>query len=235
MNLTIASLAAQALVGQRRGWTLLALPACLVALAVGLHIFAPGTSSTQVLSGLGYPVLLPLVALLATSWVLGPEIDDGSIVYLLAKPVNRYVVAISKFVVAWVATMLAGALPLWGVAMLVDGGATRWAFAWLVAAVVAGTAYCALFLALSALTRHAVVVGLLFVLMWEGLLGGLLSGIAWVSVRQWGLRAATALHERIFGPELSLTYALSAALVVTIGGVWLAGDRLRSFTVRGDE
>lgn len=235
MNLTIASLAAQALVGQRRVWTLLALPACLVALALGMHVFAPGTSGTAVLNGLGYPVLLPLVALLATSAVLGPEIDDGSIVYLLVKPVNRYVVAVSKYAVAWGATMLAGALPLWGVAMIVDGGATRWAFAWFVAAVVAGTAYCAIFLALSALTRHAVVVGLLFVLMWEGLLGGLLTGIAWVSGRQWGLRAATELHGRIFGPELSLPYALGAALLVTVGGIWLAGDRLRSFTVRGDE
>ena len=88
MNLTIASLAAQALVGQRRVWTLLALPACLVALALGMHVFAPGTSGTAVLNGLGYPVLLPLVALLATSAVLGPEIDDGSIVYLLVKPAH---------------------------------------------------------------------------------------------------------------------------------------------------
>ncbi|MDO5711883.1 MAG: ABC transporter permease subunit [Micrococcales bacterium] len=235
MNVTISALAVQALVGQRRVWTLLALPACLIALAVGLRVFAPGASSGQVLSSLGYPVLLPLVALLATSSVLGPEIDDGSIVYLLAKPVNRYVVAMSKYVVAWAATILVGALPLWGVAMLIDGGATRRALAWGVAAAVAGTTYCALFLALSALTRHAVVVGLLFVLMWEGLLGGLLAGIAWVSVRQWGLRAATALHEGITGPELSLAYALGAALVVTIGGIWLTGDRLRSFTVRGDE
>ncbi len=235
MNRTIAALAAQALTGQRRVWTLVALPLCLLALTVGLQTFAPGAASQQVLSGLGYPILLPLVALLATSSVLGPEIDDGSIVYLLAKPVNRYVVAVSKYVVAWVATMLAGALPLWGVAALIDGGATRWALAWGVAAALAGTTYCAIFLALAALTRHAVVVGLLFVLMWEGLLGGLLSGIAWVSVRQWGLRVASSLHEGIFGPDLATSYALIAAAIVTVGGVWIAGQRLCSFTARTDE
>ena len=45
-----------------------------------------------------FTLALPLVALLATSAVLGPEVDDGSIVYLLAKPVNRYGLAISKYV-----------------------------------------------------------------------------------------------------------------------------------------
>ena len=34
-------------------------------------------------------------AILATSSVLGPEVDDGSIVYLLSKPVNRDGIAIS--------------------------------------------------------------------------------------------------------------------------------------------
>ena len=62
--------------------------------------------------GLGFTLALPLVALLAATAVLGPEIDDGSIVYLLAKPVNRHGVAISKCAVALGATLLLGALPM---------------------------------------------------------------------------------------------------------------------------
>ena len=36
-------------------------------------------------------------------------------------------------------------------------------------------------------------------------------------------------------PGTGLTYALVAAALVTAGSVWFAGDRLRSFTLRGDE
>src|SRR5690606_5336715 len=124
---------------------------------------------------LGHPLVLPPVALLATSAVLGPEVDDGSIVYLLAKPVNRHAVAISNWVVAWGATIVVGAGGVLAAGLVAGGG--EQAAAWLVAASVAGTAYSALFLALSAFTRHAVVVGLLVVLIWESLLGNILSGV----------------------------------------------------------
>ncbi len=234
MNLTIARLATSALLGARRAWALLAFPACLLALALAMRLFAPGSASAEVVANLAYPIVLPLVALLATSSVLGPEIDDGSIVYLLAKPVNRYVVAVSKYVVAWVATMVAGVLPLLATGWIIDGMLTRGTQAWALGGVLAGTVYCAVFLALAAVTRLAVVVGLLFMLMWEGALGGLLSGIAWVSVRQWGARLAEARDAWITAPDLPLGYALGAAAVVTLAATWLAGDRLRSFTLRGD-
>lgn len=234
MNPTISRLAVHALLGAKRGWTLLAFPVVLVLIAFAMRTFAQGSTSAELISGLAYPVLLPLVALLATSSVLGPEVDDGSIVYLLAKPVNRYVVATSKFVVAWVATMIAGVAPLPLAAWIIDGMLTRGTQAWTVAGLVAGTAYCALFLALVAVTRYAVVFGLLFVLLWEGALGGLLSGIAWVSVRQWGARIAENVDRFIVAPDLPLTYAIAALAVVTLGGVFWAGDRLRSFTLRGE-
>lgn len=234
MNLTIVRLAAAALLGARRVWALLAFPAALLLLALAMRLLAEGSTSEQIVAALGYPIVLPLVALLATSSVLGPEIDDGSIVYLLAKPVNRYVVALSKYVVAWVATMLAGVLPLPLAGLLLDGMLSQATRAWTLGGVVAGTVYCALFLALAAITRYAVVFGLLFVLMWEGALGGLLTGIAWVSVRQWGARVAQTQDSWVSAPDLPLTYALIAAVVVTVGGAWLAGDRLRSFTLRGE-
>ena len=166
--------------------------------------------------------------------MLGPEIDDGSIVYPLAKPVNRHVVALSKYAVAWAATMVAGVLPLPLAGLLLDGMLSQATRAWTLGAVLAGTGYCAVFLALAAITRYAVVFGLLFVLMWEGALGGLLTGIAWVSVRQWGARVAQTQDHWVAAPDLPLAYAVTAAVVVTVGGVWLAGDRLRSFTLRGE-
>ena len=99
----------------------------------------------------------------------------------------------------------------------------------------AGTAYTALFLGLAALTRHAVVVGLLFVLLWEGLLGGLLDGIRWLAIGAWGQEVAAAVSDAVDDPGTGLVYAVLAAAVLTAGSLWFASDRLRSFTLRGDE
>ena len=188
MNATIVKLAAQALLGRRRFWLLLAFPVLLVALTVTIAALTDGDAAWPLMPGLGYPVVLPLVAVLAASSVLGPEVDDGSIVYLLAKPVSRHAVAVSKWVVAWAATLLAGALPLYVSALVAGGGAGRRRG---VAAVVAGTTYSALFLAVSAVTRHAVIVSLIFVLIWEGLLGDLLSGVAWLRSPSGGCGSGT--------------------------------------------
>jgi ABC-2 type transport system permease protein len=232
MNATIAKLALQALLGRRRFYLLLAFPVLLIALVSLITALADGDAAFDILPGLGYPLVLPLVAILAASSVLGPEVDDGSIIYLLAKPVSRYGVAISKWVVALAATLTAGALPIL-VAALITGDSTR-AWALFVGAVVAGTTYSALFLAISAVTRHAVIASLMFVLIWESLLGNLFSGIAWLSIGQWGLRTGHGISDYL--PDVvNLTYATIASLLVTVVGVWFAGDRLRSFSLRGDE
>ena len=232
MNGTIAKLALQALLGRRRFYLLLAFPVLLLALVVLVTVLTDGDAAFEILPGLGYPLVLPLVAILAASSVLGPEVDDGSIVYLLAKPVNRHGVAISKWVVALGATLTAGALPIL-VAALVTGDGTR-AVALFVGAVVAGTTYSALFLAISSLTRHAVVASLMFVLVWESLLGNLFTGVAWLSIGQWGLQVGHALSDELPDPA-NLGYAVVASLFVTVVGVWLAGDRLRSFSLRGED
>ena len=233
MNRTIATLAMQALLGRRRVWLVLAFPVAVIALTVLVTVLS-GTSDAgwSMVSVLAYPLVVPLVAILCTSSVLGPEVDDGSIVYLLSKPVSRHAVAFSKWVVAWLATLVAG-----GGAVLVSGlvaGDAEQALAWTVGACVAGTAYTGAFLALSAATRHAVVVGLLFVLIWENLLGSLLSGVAWLSIGRWGVEVGHQVSSALDDP-VSLWWAIAASLVVAVGGVWFAGDRLRSFALRGDE
>lgn len=233
MNATIIKLALQALLGRRRFWLLLALPLALIGLTVLIKVLSSDSEATwPMISFLGYPLVLPLVAILAASSVLGPEVDDGSIVYLLSKPVSRHAIALSKWVVAWAATMIVGSLGVL-VAGLVAGGGER-ALGWWVAALVAGTAYSAFFLALSAFTRHAVVAALMFVLIWEGLAGGLLSGVAWLSIGQWGIRIGHEISGLLDDPA-NLPWSILASLAVTVGGVWFAGDRLRSFSLTGDE
>ena len=232
INATIARLALQALLGRRRFFLLLAFPVLLIGLVALVTALTDGDAAFEILPGLGYPLVLPLVAILAASSVLGPEVDDGSIVYLLAKPISRHGIAISKWLVALGATLAAGALPIL-VAALVTGDSTR-AFALFVGAVVAGTTYSALFLAISAVTRHAVIASLMFVLIWESLLGNLFSGVAWLSIGQWGLRIGHTISAELPDPA-NLPYAIIASALVALVGVWFAGDRLRSFSLRGED
>jgi ABC-2 type transport system permease protein len=235
MNSTIARLSAQALFGRRRGVVLVLIPGILVVLSIIIRALTDEGVGYDAVANLGFTLALPIVALLAAAAVLGPEVDDGSIVYLLAKPVSRHTIAFSKYAVAWAATMALGAFPLMVSGLVLDASDPRQAVGWLVAGVVAGTTYTALFLGLASLTRHAVVAGLLFVLLWEGLLGNLLTGIRWLAIGAWGRDAGHAVSDVLEASDTGLTYALVAAAIVTIGSVWFAGDRLRSFTLRGDE
>lgn len=233
MNRTIIKLALQALLGRRRFWLLIALPLALIGLTAVIRALSSDPDAAwPMISFLGYPLVLPLVAILAASSVLGPEVDDGSIVYLLSKPVSRHAIAISKWLVAWSATLAVGSIGVFTAGLVAGGG--EQALGWWVAALIAGTTYSALFLALSSLTRHAVVIGLIFVLIWEGLAGGFLSGVAWLSVGQWGIRIGHSVSSQLDDP-VNLLWALLASLAVTLGGVWFAGDRLRSFALTGDE
>ena len=235
LNPTILRLSRQALLGRRRGLVLVLIPAVLIVLAVVVAALTHDAVGYDAVLGLGFTLALPLVALLAATAVLGPEVDDGSIVYLISKPVSRHVVALSKFVVAWAATIGLGALPLLVAGLVLDGSDVRHAVAWGLGGAVAGTAYTAGFLALAAFTRHAVVIGLLFTLLWEGLLGSLLTGIRWVSIGAWGRGVAEEVSPLVTGGGTGLTYALVAAAVLSVAALWFTGDRLRSFTLRGDE
>jgi ABC-2 type transport system permease protein len=235
MNPTILRLSGQALLGRRRGLVLVLIAAVLVALAVVVRALTDRSAGYEAVANLGFTLALPLVALLAATAVLGPEVDDGSIVYLLSKPVSRHVIATSKYVVAWAATMALGALPLLGAGLVLDASDPRQAVGWAIGGAAAGTAYTALFTALAAVTRNAVVIGLLFVLLWEGVLGNLLTGIRWVAIGAWGREIAAQISPVLADAETGLAYAVVGVALVSVVSLWFTGDRLRSFTLRGDE
>ncbi len=229
-------LALQALAGQRRGLLLAGLPLLLVATAGVLRALTGGpVSASLVVLELGLALVVPLVALLAANGVLGPEIDDGSVVYLLSTPVSRYAVALSKFVVAAGVSVLLGAGGLAATAFA-GGLSGRWVATAAFLGAVAAVLYTALFTAMSAATRHGMIAGLVYVLIVEGLLGGLLVGVRYVSVRSLVQRLGDAATEVDVPPvDLSTTYAVVASVVVLVVGVLLAGWRLQRFQLRGDE
>ena len=236
MNATIMRLAARGLMGQRRWFILVALPLLVIALAGAVRALTGEPVAPQlVLYPVGMVLMLPLVSLLAANGVLSPEIDDGSVVYLLSTPVSRYAVALSKYAIAALVTVLLGGMGLVGGAWAA-GLDTQWLLAGAAYALIGGLLYTAIFTALSAATRHGMVAGLLYILIVEGALGSLLSGIRYVSVGAIGQRLVESLSEvDLQAGDMGLTYATIAAAIILIGGVLAAGYRLSRFQLRGDE
>ena len=233
---TIVRLGIRCIFGRRRGLLLVALPVVFIGLAALVRglVGAEPDAARDTLEGLGLLVIGPLVALLATTALLAPEIDDGSISYLLAKPISRHTIVISKLVVAVSCTFVFAVVPMVFAGLVLLPEEPTLAVGFAVGCLAAGAAYCALFALLSVMTRHAVVIGLIYLLIWEGLLGGLLAGVRWLSVTQW----ASALVEPLADVELvtlGTVYAVVATLTVIGVGTWLTGRRLRAFNLTGDE
>lgn len=234
MNMTIARITARALVGRRRFLLLLPLPVLLVGLAVLSDSLAqPRDWVPPVVLGLGFGIVLPVMALIVGTGVLGSEIDDGTLVHILAKPLPRREIIFAKLAVATLVTSLTAGVP-----MLICGliaGSARFGLGLAGACVVGALAYGALFLALSLLTRRPVLIGLLYVLVWEGLLGNLLSGTRVLSIEQYVIAIADRLAPSdLLKGTVSVPVAAIMAAVFTVGTTVLAIDRLRSFSVAGE-
>ena len=197
MNATVASLTSKSLLGRRRTLVLLLLPLALLALCTLARVLAgldpeiarelDGALAPDLLGAFGIAILMPLLSLIAGTGSIGPEIDEGSIVYLLAKPLNRYSIVVTKLVVAVGVVLVFGVLPIAVAGVVLTGEVGSVTIGYAVGALAAGIAYSAAFLLLAVVTRNAVVVGLIYALIWESLVGGLVPGAQTLSVQQWSL------------------------------------------------
>lgn len=147
---TVARLTYRALLGRRRAAILFVLPVLLVVIAVAVRTFAGSDDqvASDVLGGFAIATMVPLIGVIAGTGAIGPEIDDGSIVYLLAKPVKRPTIIFTKLIVAIAVTMVFSALPTLVAGLILNGNGQQIAVAYTIAALVASIAYSALFLLL---------------------------------------------------------------------------------------
>ena len=234
---TIASVTLRATMGRRRA-LLFALPALiLIVVTLLIKLSHPGdpTWPSQVLGVFGFSVVLPLTALIIGTSVLGAEIDDGSIVHLLATPVSRTVVIGAKYAVACVLTMIFVAVPELLAALIATGGVTKLAIGLFVGALAGSVMYNAVFVMLSVVTTRAIAFGLLYVLIWESLLGNLVSGAKLLSVGHYSLGIANAIaHDSNLNAGLSAGTAIGMGAVVTVAALVVAARGLASFSLKGD-
>ncbi|GJF29347.1 ABC transporter permease [Kitasatospora sp. NE20-6] len=238
MNVTVARLTARGLLGRRRGILLLVVPALLLLIAVIARLTAddPRGLGATVIGGLGVGTLLPILALVVGTGVIATEIEDGSIVYLLAKPLPRWQIVTTKLSVAVAATWLLSGVPILLAGLILYGTEDGVAVGYTAGALVAGAAYSALFLLLGVVTRHAVVAGLGYALVWESLVGNFVPGARTLSVQQWGLSVARSVAaEGAITADVSLSVAVPLLLVVGVAATALAAFRLGGLTLAGEE
>jgi ABC-2 type transport system permease protein len=237
----IGSVTARALLGRRRTLLMLLVAGAPVLLGLLIRIGSESGRPNRLeptLEALLVTTVLPLVALVFGTAALGSELDDGTAVHVLTKPIPRWTIVLPKLAVAGglTAVLLVASTILCG--LLIGGAGSRElsiTFAFAIAIAIGSFVYAGIFLALSVFTSRGLIIGLAYALLWEGVLAGALPGTQLLSVREYirGMVAALA-------PSGTLTSVVGstgfvAAIVALVVIAIVATLRLSVFEVRSAE
>lgn len=241
---SIVGVTVRGVLGRRRSLLIVLLATVPVIIALIVRL-SGGTSdavglTADLLDALIVRTILPLVALILGTAVLGSELEDGTAVFLLVKPIERWRIVAAKLAVA--AGMTVGLVALvtlvTGLIVVAGRGGEEIVVAFTIAVAIGGVLYSALFVALSVVTGRALILGLAYILIWEGLLAGLLEGTQVLSIRQYTLAIARLLAGGD-GQAITVTLAGSVALVLSVVVFALsfvvASRRLASYEVSGTD
>ena len=241
MTSALIQITARQLLGRRRVFLILLLAVLPVIVAL-IYRFGsdrvdplPVEFAPEMLDALMLGAVLPLAALIFGTGALGAEIEDGTAVYLLTKPVERWRIVLVKIAVASVAT-IAVTLPATVAASLIALGGDEASLtpAFAVATVVGALAYCSSFVALSIKTSRALMIGLGYVFVWEAILPALFSGTRWASVHQYMLGVADLISDAprfALEADLGGTTAVIASIIVIVLATLAAEYLLSRFEI----
>lgn len=244
MNRVLISLTTRQLLGRRRT-AAIALVLALPILIALIYRFSDEASrevptdefAINLVTVLIATLLLPLVALVLGTAALGAEIEDGTAVFLLTKPVDRWRIIVAKVAVSATVTALM-VVPVtmattW--IILESPTADGLMFGLSLGAFVASLLYCAVFVALSAVTSRALIFGLIYVFVWEGFATNLFSALRWASVREyanaWTDAIVTITDTDIYDPHLSLAAGVVGSILVLVAAVAFGTRSLSSYEI----
>lgn len=196
--MTVAWLTWRQLFARRRAW----LAAAIIGLPFLLTFFYRFASEDRegdrlvFLMGLNKDlvlgVLLPITAVIFGTTAFGGEVDDGTLIYLLVKPVQRWSVVLVKFAVATLisaAIVSASVLLAW---LALRNADLPWTFVrgFITAVLLGAIVYCGIFAFLGLITRRGLVFGLIYTVVFENILARNLPGVKWLSVREFAVSLA---------------------------------------------
>jgi ABC-2 type transport system permease protein len=206
-------------------------------LRLGVEPFERDRYASVLLETFGLATLMPLVALLFGTAAIGAELEEGTAIYLLAKPIPRWTTLLTKLAVAALCSILLTCLPILASGIVAGGWDDGMALAYTLGAAVGSVVYCAIFVALSLVTGRALIFGLAYVLIWEGVLAGLFPGTQTFSVHQHALAIADALSDAptdVLGAPLELGTAVVVSVGVLVLATALGIRRLSRIEIAGD-
>ena len=241
MNGVIARITLRQLLSRRRTLLLIALSAIVILVALLRRFSTTGLDAkftADLLSALGVGTLMPLVALIFGTGAIGAELEEGTAVYILAKPLRRGVVLTTKLLVAIGCSIGLTSIPILAAGLIAGGeGSTRLAIGFGLASAIGSALYCAIFVALSLVTTRAFIYGLAYVLVWEGFLASLFTGTRTLSVREHTLAFAQAIANpapSVFKADLALGTAVVVAAVIAVAALGIALRRLSRIEIAGE-
>ena len=156
-------------------------------------------------AALYFPLLVPIVTLMVAASALGDERRDGTLSFLVLRPIPRSVITLSKF---GGAVIVAAGLNIFGAVALtvaygIDTGSWSLVVPLAVGGAFASIVYASLFMPLGFFTDRAVLIGLAFVFIFENAVVSALSGLSALSPWRIGMSAFAGLSPTAVTAELA--------------------------------
>src|SRR5918995_131320 len=179
------------------------------------------------------PTLLPIIVLLPATAAFGNELEDGTLPYLLMKPVSRLRLILGKYAAVLLVTVPALLAGLAVMTLIAAQGPAAGDLERVLAAMAgASTAAAALlgvvFLLVSLVIPRALLAGMIYIFAWESLLGRFLPGVRAISSREYALRVFDGILADDFPTASNAALTMLVVVVVClVVAVW----RLRSIQI----
>ena len=200
--------------------------------AVSDDVDDAAVTTIEIIDGLGLVLVVPIVSLVFASASLGDGREDGTLVYLWLRPMDRLPVVVGAYLASLTISLPLTVAPL-GAAAAVGGAGADGITATVIASVIGVVAYSALFVLLGLLVKNSIIWGLAYVLLWEGLFTQFSEAIGQAAVRGY-LRAVLAdlsdvsLSDAL---DVSTATAVIVAAGVMVGSIAIAAMRLERMEI----
>jgi len=164
---------------------------------------------------IGRGATLPITAPVFGTSASGGAVEDGTLIYLMVKPVPRWKLTLSKYTVAVVATLAVVVLAILLAWALTPGNTPiRVPLSYATGSAVGAVLYSAIFVTLGMTSRRALALGLLYIIAFENVLSRNVVGAKSLSVREFSL----AVCKKAVGTAAEFTDP-----TVSMGTVWIMG------------